>query len=330
MNTSPLVDTFGRVATDLRISVTDRCNFRCVYCMPEEGLDWLHKSKILTFEEITRLAGIFISIGVRTFRLTGGEPTLRKELPTLVAMLRDLDDGIDIAMTTNGFLLETLAAPLAKAGLDRVNVSVDSLMRHRFAEITRRDALERVLAGLDAASRAGLGPLKLNCVMVRGTNDDEIVDFARFARETGYEVRFIEFMPLDAQKAWERNKVVSMAEIVEKISGVYPLVRRDRGPEPAAVWYFEDGALGSVGVIPSVTEPFCDSCDRIRVTADGQFRTCLFSLRETDLKGMLRGGSSDTEIGDAVRAAVWEKEAGHRINEADFVRPERSMSMIGG
>lgn len=325
-----LVDHFGRVADDLRISVTDRCNFRCVYCMPEEGLDWLHKAKLLTFEEITRVATVFHSLGVRTFRLTGGEPTLRRDLPNLVRMLRGIDSGIDIAMTTNGFLMNELAGPLADAGLNRVNVSIDSLMAHRFAEITRRDAIDRVLLGLEASEKAGLGPIKLNCVVVRGTNEDEVVDFARFARKTGYEVRFIEFMPLDADRTWERSNVVSMREIIEAIEAEFPLEAVDHGPEPATVWRFSDGAPGSVGVIPSVSEPFCSSCNRIRITADGQFRTCLFSIDETDLRAILRSGGSDEDLAAAVRGAVLKKEAGHRINEADFVRPERSMSMIGG
>jgi cyclic pyranopterin phosphate synthase len=325
-----LVDTFGRVADDLRISVTDRCNFRCVYCMPAEGLDWLHKAKLLTFEEIARLTEVFVSLGVRTIRLTGGEPTLRKDLPVLVAMIREVDPSLDIAMTTNGFLLDQLAGHLAEAGLNRVNVSVDSLMRHKFAEITRRDALEKVMRGLTAAESAGLRPIKLNCVVVRGSNDGEILDFAAFARSSGYEIRFIEFMPLDAEKRWEKTKVVSMGEIVELIESEFPLEPLDHGPEPATVWRFADGAPGTVGVIPSVSQPFCESCNRIRLTADGQFRTCLFSLAETDLRAILRNGGSDQDVMDAVRAAVWRKEAGHRINEDDFVRPERSMSMIGG
>lgn len=325
-----LVDGFGRVADDLRISVTDRCNFRCVYCMPEEGLEWLHKAKLLTYEEITRLARVFHTLGVRTIRLTGGEPTLRRELPKLVTMLRSISPQLELAMTTNGFLLDELAQPLRQAGLDRVNVSVDSLMRHRFAEITRRDAFDRVISGLHAADAAGLGPIKLNCVVVRGTNDGELIDFARFARETGYEIRFIEFMPLDADRNWRRSQVVSLKEIVDAISAVFPLEREDRGVEPAAVWRFADGAPGSVGVIPSVTEPFCDSCNRIRLTADGQFRTCLFSLVETDLRAIVRNGGSDDEVAEAVIRAVGAKEDGHRINEPDFVRPERSMSMIGG
>lgn len=325
-----LIDTFGRAARDLRISVTDRCNFRCVYCMPEEGLEWIQKAKLLTFEEITRVAGIFASLGIETFRLTGGEPTLRRDLPLLVRMLREKVPAADLAMTTNGYLLEELARPLADAGLDRINVSVDSLMRHRFAEITRRDALDRVVAGLRAGEEAGLGPIKLNCVVVRGTNDDEVVDFARFARETGYEVRFIEFMPLDADRAWDRSKVVSLREIIDRISAEFPLQPLDRGPEPATVWRFSDGAPGSVGVIASVSQPFCDSCDRLRITADGQFRTCLFSIHETDVRAMLRRGAPDSDIAEVIRAAVWRKEEGHKINDPDFVRPERSMSMIGG
>lgn len=330
MLASPLIDTFGRVVDDLRISVTDRCNFRCVYCMPEEGLEWLHKSKLLSFEEITRVAAVFVELGVRTIRLTGGEPTLRRELPVLVAMLADLHPELDLAMTTNGFLLDELARPLADAGLRRVNVSVDSLMRHRFHEITRRDALDRVMAGVRAAEAAGLGPIKLNCVVVRGANEDEVVDFARLARETGWEVRFIEFMPLDADRTWERSQVVSQEEIIGAIGSVFDLKPVVRGPEPATVWRFADGAPGSVGVIPSVSAPFCGSCNRVRITADGQLRTCLFSIKETDLRALVRGGATDVEIAEGIRASVWMKEAGHRINEPDFVRPKRSMSMIGG
>jgi cyclic pyranopterin phosphate synthase len=326
----PLIDSFGRVADDLRISVTDRCNFRCVYCMPEEGLEWLQKAKLLTFEEITRVASVFVDLGVRTIRLTGGEPTLRRELPKLVAMLDALHPELDLAMTTNGFLLDHLAEPLAAAGLKRVNVSVDSLMRHRFAEITRRDALDKVMEGLKAAENAGLFPIKLNCVVVRGTNDDEIIDFARLSRYTGYEVRFIEFMPLDADRSWTRESVVGLTEIIETISKEFPLEEVRHGVEPATVWRFADGVPGSVGVIPSVSAPFCESCNRIRMTADGQLRNCLFSLVETDLRAIVRSGGTDEDLAEAIRAAVWNKEAGHRINEEDFVRPERSMSMIGG
>lgn len=310
--------------------MTDRCNFRCVYCMPEEGLDWVHKTKLLSFEEITRVARIFVALGVRTIRLTGGEPTLRKDLPALVAMIKDIDPGLDIAMTTNGFLMDELALPLATAGLNRVNISLDSLMRHRFAEITRRDALDRVIGGIEASEAAGLGPIKINCVVIRGRNEDEVVDFARLARDTGHEVRFIEFMPLDADKNWDRGQVVSQEEIIGQIEKSFPLVPVGRGNEPATVWRFADGAPGGVGVIPSVTAPFCDSCNRVRITADGQLRTCLFSVRETDIRKLLRQGATDEEIVSQIRGSVWVKEPGHKINDADFVRPERSMSMIGG
>ncbi|MCA1839321.1 MAG: GTP 3',8-cyclase MoaA [Actinobacteria bacterium] len=328
--TEGLVDSFGRIVDDLRISVTDRCNFRCVYCMPEEGMDWLHKSKLLSFEEIARVATVFSSLGTKTIRLTGGEPTLRKDLPQLVSMLRLADPSFNIAMTTNGYLLKHLAQPLVDAGLDRVNVSVDSLLKHRFAKITRRDALDAVHEGLLAAASAGLSPIKINCVVVRGENDDEVVDFARLARDTGYEVRFIEFMPLDADRNWDRSSVVTKVEIIEAIGEVFELEPVSRGVEPASVWHFADGAQGSVGVIPSVSQPFCDNCDRVRITADGQLRTCLFSLNETDLRGLIRKGASDEDIEQAIRGAVWKKEKGHKINDPDFVRPDRSMSMIGG
>jgi len=328
-DTAPLVDRFGRVADDLRISVTDRCNFRCTYCMPAEGLAWVPWSQILTYEEIARLVRVFLGLGVRTVRLTGGEPLVRREVETLVSLLAA--QGVpDLSMTTNGFFLAEKAAALAAAGLRRINVSVDSLLRHRFAEMTRRDALDRVLDGLRAAARAGLAPIKLNCVVVRGTNDDEIVDFARFARATGYEVRFIEFMPLDAEEGWSPERVVPSREVLAAIDRVHRLVPVDHGPEPARVFRFADGAPGGVGVIASVSDPFCGNCNRIRLTADGQFRTCLFAMEETDLRALLRAGATDDDLARAVRGAVTRKWAGHRINEADFVRPARSMSMIGG
>ncbi len=326
----PLVDTFGRVATDLRVSVTDRCNFRCTYCMPAEGLAWLPKHELLTFEELTRLLGIFVALGIRSIKITGGEPTVRADLPRLVRMFRQVAPDLDMSMTTNGVLLHRLARPLAEAGLDRVTVSCDSLLRHRFAEMTRRDALDRVLAGLRAAQEAGLAPIKINVVVIAGTNDDEVVDFARWARETGYEVRFIEYMPLDADRAWERAKVVPSAAVVEAIDRVYPLVPQGSGGEPAVRYRFADGAPGGVGVIASVTEPFCDACDRLRLTAEGQLRACLFSLEETDLRGPLRAGASDEELVALIRRTVWRKWSGHRINHPDFVQPARSMSMIGG
>jgi GTP 3',8-cyclase len=326
----PLLDTFGRVADDLRISVTDRCNFRCTYCMPAEGLTWLPKEEILSFEELTRLLRIFVGLGVRSIKVTGGEPTVRADLPTLVSMFREAGPDLDISITTNGLLLDRLAAPLADAGVDRATVSCDSLMRHRFAEMTRRDALERVLEGLRAAQAAGLTPIKINTVVIGGTNDDEVVGFARWARETGYEVRFIEYMPLDAEHKWEREKVVPAGRILEAIDAVYPLTTSGHGTEPATSYRFADGAPGGIGVIASVTEPFCDTCNRMRLTAEGQARSCLFALEETDLRGPMRAGASDEELAALIRSNVWAKWSGHRINHADFVQPQRSMSMIGG
>ena len=324
-----LVDGFGRFATDLRISVTDRCNLRCTYCMPADGMPWLPREEILTFDEIDRLIGIFIELGVRTIRLTGGEPLARADLPKLVGMIAA--HGIDdLSMTTNGTKLAQHADDLAGAGLKRVNVSVDSLLRHRFAEMTRRDALDAVIEGLAAADAAGFAPIKLNCVVVRGTNDDELTDFARLARTTGYEVRFIEYMPLDAEGAWSMDRVVPSRELLATIDREFPLIRAVRGIEPATVYRFADGAPGSVGVIPSVTEPFCSSCDRIRITADGQFRTCLFALDEVDLRTMLRSGASDEAIAEAITKAVERKWAGHSIGARTFIRPARSMSAIGG
>jgi GTP 3',8-cyclase len=326
----PLVDRFGRVADDLRISVTDRCNFRCAYCMPAEGLAWLPREELLTFEELTRLLGILVGLGVRSLKITGGEPTVRADLPVLAGMFRSVGPGLDISITTNGVLLDRLARPLAEAGVDRATVSCDSLLRHRFADMTRRDALEKVLAGLRAAEAAGLTPIKINCVVIGGTNDDEVVDFARWARETGYEVRFIEYMPLDAQHAWERAKVVPAARILDAIHAVFPLEGAGQGTEPAATYRFADGAPGAIGVIASVTEPFCDTCNRLRLTAEGQMRNCLFALEETDLRGPMREGATDADLIGLIRANVGAKWSGHRINHPDFVQPERSMSMIGG
>ena len=326
----PLVDRFGRIADDLRISVTDRCNFRCTYCMPADGLAWLPKAELLTFEELTRALRVFVGLGVRSLKVTGGESTVRADLPTLVRMFRDVGPELDISITTNGVLLDRLAPPLAAAGVDRATVSCDSLMRHRFAEMTRRDALERVLAGLRAAEEAGLTPIKINCVVIGGTNDDEVVDFARWARETGYEVRFIEYMPLDAERAWERAKVVPSARILEAIDAAFPLEPAGHANEPATSYRFTDGAPGRIGVIASVTEPFCDTCNRLRLTAEGQMRSCLFALDETDLRGPMRAGASDEDLAALIRETVWRKWSGHRINHADFVQPARSMSMIGG
>jgi cyclic pyranopterin phosphate synthase len=327
----PLVDRFGRVVADLRISVIDRCNFRCTYCMPAEGLPWLDRGSLLSPTEIERLARLFVRLGIREVKLTGGEPTVRPELPEIVGRIRSIDPDLDLSLTTNGYLLDRLAVPLREGGLDRVTVSCDSLLRHRFAEMTRRDALDRVLAGLEAARAAGFDPIKVNCVVVAGSNDDEVLDFAGLARREGYEVRFIEFMPLDADAAWERAGVLPSAEILRAIDAVHPLVPRNgHTSRPATVFGFADGSPGSVGVIPTVTEPFCESCNRVRLTAEGDLRACLFSLEETDLRAPMRDGAGDSELEELVRSTVWGKWAGHRINEADFRRPGRSMSMIGG
>ena len=324
-----LVDSFGRVVGDLRISVTDRCNFRCRYCMPAEGLPWLPSDDVLSTAEIGRLAHIVIGLGVREVKLTGGEPTVRRELPEIVRVIRAQDDDIDISITTNGQHLDRLARPLRDAGLDRVTVSCDSLLRHRFAELTRRDALDAVLRGLEAATSAGLDPVKVNCVVIAGTNDDEVLDFARLARATGYGVRFIEYMPLDAEQQWDASHVAPSDDLRSLIDRTYPLVA-DSEHGPAARYAFADGAPGTVGFISSVTAPFCASCDRMRITADGQLRACLFATEETDLRTPLRNGASDDAIAELIRDAIAGKWAGHRIGREDFVRPGRSMSQIGG
>jgi cyclic pyranopterin phosphate synthase len=324
----PLVDSFGRVHRDLRISVTDRCNYRCTYCMPADGLDWLPRSEVLTFEEIERVAGVCVDrYGIDSIRLTGGEPTVRHGLPDLVARLAGL--GVDIAMTTNGSRLRTLARPLAEAGLRRINISCDSLHDGRFAALTRRDDLQNVLDGIDAALEAGLDPVKLNVVLRRGVNEDEAVDFAEFGRAKGVTVRFIEFMPLDADGGWSNGEVVPGREIVAAIDAVHPLEEVRREHEPAARWRYRDGR-GEIGVIDSVTEPFCSSCDRIRLTADGRLRACLFATDEVDLRPVLRGGGDDADLARLVQGTVAAKGPGHQIGQVAFVRPHRSMSQIGG
>jgi cyclic pyranopterin phosphate synthase len=329
MDRRDLIDPFGRAVKDLRISVTDRCNFRCTYCMPEEGMTWLPRSEVLTFEEIERIARVMVErYGVDSIRLTGGEPTVRARLPLLVERLAAL--GIDVAMTTNGATLRLLAGELRRAGLRRINISLDTLQRDRFVTMTRRDELARVLDGIDAAVETGFDPVKINTVVQRGVNDDELVDLATFGRERGVEVRFIEFMPLDASGGWADGAVVGQDEIIGRISAVYPVEQMPaRGAAPADRWRYLDGT-GTVGVIPSVTKPFCGDCDRVRLTADGQFRTCLFATDEFDLRRAMRDGESDDELAARIERAVGTKWAGHKINQIDFVRPKRSMSQIGG
>ncbi|HWL42824.1 MAG TPA: GTP 3',8-cyclase MoaA [Ilumatobacter sp.] len=330
-----LVDPFGRVVRDLRISVTDRCNFRCTYCMPEEGMVWLPRSEVLTFEEFTRIARICVErFGFEGVRLTGGEPTLRANITTLVSQLAALrlPDGtpLDVAMTTNGATLRKQADELRAAGLRRINVSLDTLDRAKFEQMTRRDELDHVLDGIAAAQQAGFHPVKVNTVVERGVNDDEIVALARFGREQDVEVRFIEFMPLDAGDHWQRRTVVGQDEIVAAISAVWPLERvAARGAAPADRWRYTDTGQ-TVGVIPTVTKPFCGDCDRIRLTADGQLRTCLFATDEFDLRAALRNGETDDRIAERIEAAVATKWAGHQINQVTFTRPTRTMSQIGG
>ncbi len=327
--TADLVDPYGRTVRDLRISVTDRCNFRCSYCMPAEGMQWLPRSELLTFEEIERIARVFVErFGVDGVRLTGGEPTVRAHLPLLVSKLAALP--IDLSMTTNGATFRLLAEDLRAAGLARVNISLDSLQRERFLAVTRRDELERVLDGISAAKEAGFDPVKVNVVLERGMNDDEIVDFATWGREQQVAVRFIEFMPLDASGEWSLDKVVSQDQILAAISAVYPLQQAPaRGAAPADRWLYADGR-GDVGVIPSVTKAFCGDCDRVRLTAEGQLRTCLFETREFDLRAIVRSGGSDDDLAAEIVRAVGTKWAGHAIGQVTFLRPNRSMSQIGG
>ena len=331
MAIEPLVDGHGRRIGDVRLSVTDRCNFRCQYCMPAEGLPWLDRADVLTFEEIARLVELLSALGVGDVRVTGGEPLVRRELPRLIAMLRAVPDVREIALTTHGYLLERDAAALVEAGVDRFNVSIDSLQRDRFYAMTRRDALPQVLRGLEAlAAFPQAHPIKVNAVAMRGFTEDEVLPFARFAREQPYEVRFIEFMPLDADHEWTPDAVLTGAEVRSIVESRWPLVEVEREPHATArVFRFADGR-GALGFVNPVSEPFCADCDRIRITADGRLRTCLFSLRETDLRTPLRAGCSDGELTDIVRDAVWRKELKHRVNEPGFVQPERTMSRIGG
>ena len=323
-----MVDAFGRVVRDLRVSVTDRCNFRCLYCMPEDGLPWLARADVLTGDEMVRALRVAIELGVRTVRITGGEPTLRRDLVDVVAALDGL--GVELSITTNGFLMDRLAEPLRQAGLRRANVSLDSLRRDRFQQITRRDGLQRVLDGIDACLAAGLRPLKINAVVVRGFNDDELEAMAGWARDLGVELRFIEFMPLDAPGEWTREQVVPAGEILTRLDAAFGLQAPDpRGSAPAERYRYADGR-GAVGIIASVTRAFCAQCDRIRLTADGQVRTCLFATTEYDLRSVLRSGEGDEAVARVYLDAVARKQWGHRINEPDFVQPARGMSQIGG
>ena len=325
----PLIDRYGRIHDDLRISVTDRCNLRCVYCMPDVGMTFLPHHALLSFDEIVRVATVAASLGVSALRLTGGEPLVRKGLVSLVARLSDIGFR-DLSLTTNGMLLTPLAASLADAGLTRVNISCDSLRVDRFNSIRRRGDLKTVLASMDAAEAAGLAPLKVNVVILRGVNDDEILDFAAFARETGRVVRFIEFMPLDAQGQWDKSQLVAGHEIYEQVSQRWSLEAIEAGGSaPAERFRFADG-LGEIGLISSVTQPFCRTCNRLRLTSDGAFRNCLFSDDELSVRDLIRGGGGDDEIAELLRRSVWAKFPGHAINEPDFLRPARSMSMIGG
>ena len=328
---APLHDGHGRPIRDLRLSVTDRCNFRCQYCMPAEGMAWLERDAVLGFEEIERLVALLGEMGISSVRLTGGEPLVRREFPRLAARLAQLGSIEDLAVTTNGYLLERDADALVDAGIRRFNVSVDSLQRDRFFAMTRRDALPRVLRGLDAlGAHAGAVRVKVNAVAIRGFTEQEILPFGRYAREHPVEVRFIEFMPLDADRAWDISQVLTGEEIRAALEREWPLEPVDRhAGDTARVWRFADGA-GQVGFVNPVSEPFCGDCDRIRLTADGRLRTCLFSLHETDLRGPLRAGASDDDLEEIVRAAVWRKELKHRVNEPGFVQPARTMSAIGG
>lgn len=327
-----LIDRFGRIHTNLRISVTDRCNIRCFYCMPAENVQFMDRKDLLSFEEMERFVRIAVPLGLTKIRLTGGEPLVRHDLHVLVKMLADIPQIHDIGLTTNGILLADQAQALYDAGLRRINVSLDALDPVKFKEITRREGYEKVLEGIQAAQRVGFDPVKVNAVSVRGMTEDEIVKFGHFARETGVEIRFIEFMPLDADNAWEREKVLFAHEILEKLAAeIMPLVPcANQDPHaPATEFQFEDG-IGKIGIIASVSQPFCMSCDRFRITADGKLRNCLFSHEETDVRGMLRGGTSEAEIAQAIRDSIAAKKEGHEINTARFIQPDRPMYSIGG
>lgn len=338
LHPASLVDRFGRTATDLRVSLTDRCNLRCTYCMPADGLAWLPNDSLLTDAEISRLIRIAVrDLGVTEVRFTGGEPLLRPGLVQIVAAAAELSPRPRLSITTNGIGLTRLAAPLAAAGLDRVNVSLDTLRADRFATLTRRARLDEVIDGLAAVAVAGLQPVKVNAVLMRGVNDDEAAELLAFALAHGYELRFIEQMPLDAQHAWRRGEMITADEILTRLRAAFALRpdSAERGAAPAETWLVDghlraDGQPARVGVIASVSQPFCGACDRTRLTADGQIRSCLFAREETDLRALLRSGAEDEELAERWRAAMWGKAAGHGINDPSFLQPARPMSAIGG
>jgi cyclic pyranopterin phosphate synthase len=329
----PLVDSYGRHIKSLRISVTDKCNFRCTYCMPAEGLPWLKKDLILSYEEIERLARVAVSLGIDQIRLTGGEPLVRRDLPVLVRQLSALPGLRSLSLTTNGILLKKQAGALAEAGLTRINVSLDSLIPEKFAKMTRRDQLTEVLEGLaELEHYPSIHPIKINAVAIHGYTEEEVIPFVELARKKAYSVRWIEFMPLDADQIWRKEDILTGAEIkkiIEEAYGPLQLIPADHPAETARRYTFSDG-IGEVGFINPVSEPFCSSCDRIRLTADGQLRTCLFATEETDLRAVLRSGADDEVLAQTLRQAVWHKELKHYIGDKRFKRANRSMSMIGG
>jgi cyclic pyranopterin phosphate synthase len=327
-----LIDSFGRVHDNLRISVTDRCNIRCFYCMPAEDAVFMDRKDLLTFEEIERFARIAVRLGVRKVRLTGGEPLVRRGLPTLIAKLAAISEIRDLSLTTNGLLLPEQAKELHAAGLRRINVHLDTLDPDRFRQITRRDGMEKVVEGIMLCKRLGFEPVKLNAVAARGYTENDIAPLGRFARDHAVEVRFIEYMPLDAENRWQREKVLFAQEILDQLAQeIMPLVpMADQDPRaPASEFVFEDG-IGRIGIIASVSRPFCMSCNRIRITADGKIRNCLFAIDEFDIKGIMRSGGSDEQIAAVVRGAVQVKWEGHEINTARFIKPPRPMYAIGG
>ncbi len=327
----PLVDGHGRRISDLRVSVTDRCNFRCQYCMPADGLPWLERSEVLSFEEIERVVRLMVGMGIEDVRLTGGEPLVRRDFPRLVSMLSPIEGLKDLSLTTNGYLLERDAAALVGAGISRVNVSIDSLQRDRFFQITRRDSLPQVLRGLEElAKHPEVHPIKVNAVAMRNFTEEEAIPFAEFARSTAFQVRFIEFMPLDADQNWTPDSVLTGEELRQIINSAYPIEELPREPSATArVFRFADGT-GEIGFINPVSEPFCADCNRVRITAEGKLRTCLFSLHETDLREPLRSGASEAELEKIIRDAVWRKELKHHVGEPGFRQPPRTMSAIGG